>query len=777
MPDVPTGDEETITITQWRSSMKSTIRFTYGGVHETSAWPIDVDDRANYSPALSGPTSDSSTASKRPTIRLTSHFTAAKAVRNDLHLMRQERGHRIGLIRVEGDDNFQRLPWELLLSRQGKLADFLRKDAIVVRAPKNPIRRAYKDAPRHELRVLLVVARRDVHDVSARNVSDLTGKGRQVFAEDRAQVDVLRLGTWEAFEARANEKAYDIVHFDVHGEVDRKGNAFLIFESPPDDMLRDDFAGDRVPVEAVKGALLEADVQVAVLNACDSANTMDNLARQLTLPTNKRAGLPAAIGMRHQLSAEAARKFSIELYEALANTKNEPQPLTNAMRSARRALTKLHQHRRPDLPDESLLPSLYISETPELHTKAVGHREERRRKDRRAAYVSSRTESTPQLSERAREERFIRSYAFGDYDTDGRRERTTHRAANAVIASGLHGTGKTALATGIATQWDKLNYVDQAVLVDVKKLTRDIGVKDGETAGALRGRLTRMWTKAVGGTADLEWTDLLTSRGETLFFLDAIDMIQDSVIGTSLVRVLHEICEANNFVLATTRREPPGWWENAKNELPFNRWYLTGLRFDDASRCFCRAAGERERRLRSDEEDFLLTYTDMLPGLIASFGKNATGNGAAKLTALLAKPWTGSSDNPLELDWPLSACGTPAEVIAEFALFLRQPHLVEQRLLVGHFKRVFGKKKGQRLIEKLFVEGLLSETSVRRPEDGSLVRCVYVHPILALWGWEASAGVKITENRKQAREEFASSLREVRTTYAWPTQVAALIAT
>jgi hypothetical protein len=254
------------------------------------------------------------------------------------------------------------IPWELLrdpltgeplaLSAQA----FVRSQTDVTRPPR-PLDTSPLEEGESKIRILLVICRpRGRKDVPFRSVASRILRGLGKEAGDIVQLDVLRPPTFEqlAKTLRAAKRAgqpYHAVHFDGHGmymempEQDKLAaflkslgmltlgkphsgrHGYLLFENPLAEMN-----AELVDGEHLGKLLVETDVPVLVLNACQSAfaealpspaagagddvqsqvRAFGSLAQEVM-----NTGVAGVVAMRYVLYVETAKRFVADLYDAL----------------------------------------------------------------------------------------------------------------------------------------------------------------------------------------------------------------------------------------------------------------------------------------------------------------------------------------------------------------------------------------------------------------------------------------------------------------------------
>lgn len=254
------------------------------------------------------------------------------------------------------------IPWELLrdpLTREPLALSaqaFVRSQTDVTR-PLRSLDTSPLEEGESKIRILLVICRpRGRQDVPFRSVASRILRGLGTEAGDIVQLDVLRPPTFEqlAKTLRAAKRAkqpYHAVHFDGHGlYMEMPGpdqlaafvkslgvltlgkpqpgrHGYLLFENPQADENAELIDGDHL------GKLLvETDVPVLVLNACQSAfaealpspeagagddvqsqvHAFGSLAQEVM-----NTGVAGVVAMRYVLYVETAKRFVADLYDAL----------------------------------------------------------------------------------------------------------------------------------------------------------------------------------------------------------------------------------------------------------------------------------------------------------------------------------------------------------------------------------------------------------------------------------------------------------------------------
>jgi tetratricopeptide (TPR) repeat protein len=204
------------------------------------------------------------------------------------------------------------LPWELMMV-PGHARPLALEMAGISRSLPVAVEGETVPMPGGRLRVLMVISRPEgAGDVGYRMIARPLLERLETV---RGSVDlvVLRPPTLEALRAElaaaeAAGRPYQIVHFDGHGSV-LDGQGLLVFQRP-------DGSGDFVPARTVARVLGEANVPVAVLNACQSGAVGKELEAAVAT-TLLSAGVASVVAMAYTVYATAAAEFMTAFYNAL----------------------------------------------------------------------------------------------------------------------------------------------------------------------------------------------------------------------------------------------------------------------------------------------------------------------------------------------------------------------------------------------------------------------------------------------------------------------------
>jgi CHAT domain len=319
--------------------------------------------------------------------------------------------------------------------------------------------------PDERLRVLMVISRPGgIGDVGYRMIARPLLERLEAV---RGAVDlvVLRPPTLEALRAELAAAAaagtpYQVVHFDGHGVMpDRSGGAgggltsggqadegVLAFEKPGG-------GADRVSASRVAQVLADAQVPVAVLNACQSG-AMGKELEAAVATRLLRAGVASVVAMAYSVYAVAAAEFMAAFYERLFSGGT----VSAAVTAGRQQMW--HNSGRPspkgDLPLADWLVPVHYFRREVSFPEAVTPRPVGRGSLEQALEAVTATATQPGAGDLdATGGVFVgRDALFYDLEAAAR----LHRV---VILAGPGGTGKTELAKAFARWWRDTGGVEQ----------------------------------------------------------------------------------------------------------------------------------------------------------------------------------------------------------------------------------------------------------------------------------------------------------------------------
>lgn len=241
----------------------------------------------------------------------------------------QDRGLRLRL-RLTQTPELANLPWELLYDRS--------RSRYLALSPDTPLVR-YMDLPEPppeltpglRLRVLAVIAspagyppldvEREWENLSAA-LEDLSSRGI-------VTLDRLEPPTLEALQGRLQQQEYHILHFLGHGAFDPAGNDSVL-------MLQAADGGAHAVSGQAFSTIFEGhdQLRLALLNACQGAESSDRDPYAGVAQRLVRGGVPAVIAMRTAITDEAAIALARSFYGALVNG----EAVDAALAEARKAL-------------------------------------------------------------------------------------------------------------------------------------------------------------------------------------------------------------------------------------------------------------------------------------------------------------------------------------------------------------------------------------------------------------------------------------------------------
>ncbi|UKZ96314.1 uncharacterized protein TrAFT101_011111 [Trichoderma asperellum] len=270
----------------------------------------------------------------------------------------------------------------------------------------------------------------------------------------RVWIDIMRPDTFESFKQYLAQKKYNLVHFDLHGNVDsRTGDSVLIF------------AGIPIRGSTVAEELKRVGIKFVVLNACRSAHpsqdrhTNANLAKTLV-----QSGVGTVIGMVYSITPEAVIEFLNHFYKSLLL---EGRDVLYSIRSGRAAL-RTKQIRKVKFGwrvpiEDHILPVLYQSDPTDVRLRfadTLNH-----------VKVNNALAQPPALEWR-------------DYDVHAIEKLLSK--SHTVCLSGSPGVGKATLVRHLRWWWQATSFISKSIALDFF----DCSPSDLSQSGFVRDKLS-----------------------------------------------------------------------------------------------------------------------------------------------------------------------------------------------------------------------------------------------------------------------------------------------
>ncbi|ETX00778.1 MAG: hypothetical protein ETSY1_09935, partial [Candidatus Entotheonella factor] len=213
------------------------------------------------------------------------------------------------------DGELLRLPWELMADERGALT---RQD-ITIRRQLETVKQNLTYEAGSPLRVLLVVSRPDDAGFIDPRHSTRALLDALTALQDKVTVEFCRPPTLAHLEEMLAEAdgAYDIVHFDGHGNYNRLlGLGVLLFEKAqrPGRMQSEK---DPVRADRLGNLLARYQIPLVVLEACRTSE-VDDVAFRSVAPRLIEAGVGSVIAMSYAVHVEAAKILIERFYRELA---------------------------------------------------------------------------------------------------------------------------------------------------------------------------------------------------------------------------------------------------------------------------------------------------------------------------------------------------------------------------------------------------------------------------------------------------------------------------
>ena len=487
--------------------------------------------------------------------------------------------HQVSIITT--DPKALSLPWELLHDGQEFLAFQREPPVAVVRrlAAEQPL--AARATFKKPLRVLIVTARpTDAPEVDARTIAhEVLNVLQDQIAAGALDLEFLRPPTLERLKERLQDKKrpVHILHFDGHGEFgtipsllgDVKMAGQILFENAD---------GTSAPImgKTLTNLLNEAGVQLAVLNACQSATIGTNDVSGSMAVELIRGGVKAVVAMSATVLAVSAAAYVRAFYGTLASGVSIQHAHEQAQHALRENPTRdpLQRHKnemaQPVILHDWWLPNLYQGQPLSLQPLKARPRPKKP------------ASALPRLSEN------MPAPPYYEFSGRGRElldiERSLQQGKILVVTS-FGGIGKTAVASEVSDWLTRTGMYDGACFVSFEH---------GGDASVLMSTLGKYLQINDGGyhpydpPAALAYLAPLLKKKRFLLIADNVESILpggdaplDDAGRTQLWKTLSGLREKGSGVLITTRA-PKLADRGFPPEMPVDYLELKGLASDDA---------------------------------------------------------------------------------------------------------------------------------------------------------------------------------------------------
>jgi CHAT domain/SIR2-like domain len=253
------------------------------------------------------------------------------------------------LFRLTLPPELEPLPWEALHFERGFGFLSSHPDHAVVRAPSLAIDGPVQP-PMHQgqVRVLAVAPAGSGLDLEREwnNLDRLGGK-----LPDRMQVQRLSgRVTPDLLRDTLRRSRWDVLHFSGHGELTDVGRTVI--------RLNDEEGRDRwLDGEAFSHLLVGTGVRLAVLNCCMGGSAVPHRSMSGLGPFLLRAGVPAVVAMRYEITDAVAIRFAERFYSELLGGL-EPGRVDLALEHARESI---FINQTEDVARDFVTPALYLA--------------------------------------------------------------------------------------------------------------------------------------------------------------------------------------------------------------------------------------------------------------------------------------------------------------------------------------------------------------------------------------------------------------------------------
>ncbi len=510
-------------------------------------------------------------------------------LRMDWKRAREEQAGLVWMV-VEGGREIHSIPWEFILS---DIKGPLTEDAAIVRKLTGyaPPPQEHRNQP---LRILLVIARpHGPNDVSHRHVADEILKLNHDKATRGLKIDVLRGGgSLDQLQRRLKERNYQVVHFDMHGEIE-DGVGKLRFES--DEVDRSDDSNLCEPQEIAK-MLRNHGVQLALFTACDSARPQvgrRSIGRSLAHEMAT-YGIPATVGMSQPIGDDAAKQFAAIFYKLVFASDQGSPELAHAFTAAKTEfMTELGRSGSSRIA-EWRIPTLYLRSNPDFAIQFSPT-------DASGAPSTDGSNKDPVTLNRDFDHRLI--------------DRSVFSKSRPVLVRGLRGTGKKQLLDDLEDWWRSAKYAETHILVDctndesIQNFWEGIELAERSSEDEICAAIRNLQTKAETLVAEDAVNGPFAPSAEVVFYFQKIDRMSDNEHLQFAIQQLTSLGAKSTAVhVVLSARSKPDWLEEPQLQTYDMLWLSSA----PSRQLFREAAGR--------EDDILISACSDLPGVINEIG-------------------------------------------------------------------------------------------------------------------------------------------------------------
>ena len=257
------------------------------------------------------------------------------------------------LFNLDDGDHTRTLLWEVLENPglwNRQLLICTRRIILQIQE-RRPLKRQPTNPPvQSKLNILLLVARKTNdkidHQLTSRLLIEMLDARPDL--KDRIVLKICRPGSKNALLHALRQNDYDLLHLDLHGDIDEQGyvdlsslalhdelsrlswvRPCLLFQSAPSE------PPEHVRASDVAAIIIQNRISLVFMNACRSAQLPGNTTQNSLAASLAQSGVSCVVGMSYEISSQAIKIFHQAFYEALLQGGKE---VSTAVCLARRAL-------------------------------------------------------------------------------------------------------------------------------------------------------------------------------------------------------------------------------------------------------------------------------------------------------------------------------------------------------------------------------------------------------------------------------------------------------